>query len=42
MREELLKELEAEYGLIRAMNERTENIRKEKIRTEHPEIFFFF
>ena len=39
MREELLKELEAEYGLIRAMNERTENIRKEKIRTEHPEIF---
>ena len=38
MREELLKELETEYDRIRAENERTEDARKEKIRTERPEI----
>ena len=38
MREDLLRELEAEYDQIRAENERTERARKEKIRTEQPEI----
>ena len=38
MREDLLTELETEYDQIRAENERTENARKEKIRTEQPEI----
>ena len=38
MREELLKELEAEYEQIRAENERTENARKERIRNQQPEI----
>ena len=38
MREELLTELETEYERIRAENERTENARKEKIRTEQPGI----
>jgi len=38
MREDLLRELEAEYDQIRAENERTERVRKEKIRTEQPEI----
>ena len=39
MREELLRELETEYEQIRAENERLENDRKEKIRTEQPEIY---
>ena len=39
MREEMLKELETEYDRIRAENELTENDRKKKIRTEHPEIY---
>ena len=39
MREELLRELEAEYEQIRAENERLERARKEKIRTEQPEIY---
>lgn len=38
MREELLKELEAEYEQIRAENERTEYARKEQIRKAYPEI----
>ena len=38
MREELLRELETEYEQIRAENERLENDRKKKIRTEQPEI----
>lgn len=38
MREKLLKELETEYDRIRAQNERTEDTRREKIRTEYPEI----
>ena len=38
MREELLNELENEYELIRAENERTEAARRERIRTEQPEI----
>ena len=39
MREDLLQELETEYSLLRADNERTEELRKERIRTEQPEIF---
>ena len=39
MREELLLELENEYARLRADNERAEELRKEKIRTEHPEIY---
>lgn len=39
MREDLLKELEEEYGLVRAENERREAERKEKIRLEQPEIY---
>jgi DNA replication protein DnaC len=39
MREDLLRELETEYDRIRAENERTEKARKEKIRTEQPEIY---
>ena len=38
MREDLLKELESEYEQIRAANEREEELRREKIRTEEPEI----
>ena len=38
MREDLLKELENEYEQIRSMNAQTESARKEKIRTEYPEI----
>ena len=38
MREDLLQELENEYGQIRAKNERTEAERKERIRKEFPEI----
>ncbi len=38
MREDLLQELEIEYGQIRAENERMEAERKEKIRKEFPEI----
>ncbi len=39
MREDLLQELETEYSRLRADNERTEELRKERIRTEQPEIF---
>jgi DNA replication protein DnaC len=39
MREDLLRELEAEYDQIRAENERAETARKEKIRNECPEIY---
>ena len=39
MREELLLELENEYGQLRAENEREEVRRLEKIRTEQPEIY---
>lgn len=39
MREDLLREVETEYDQIRTENERTEKNRKEKIRTEYPEIF---
>lgn len=39
MREDLLQELETEYARLRAENERTEEIRKERIRSEQPEIF---
>jgi len=39
MREDLLREVEAEYDRIRAENERTEKARKEKIRTEYPGIY---
>ena len=38
MREDLLKELESEYEQIRAANEREEEARREKIRTDEPEI----
>ena len=38
MREDLLKELEAEYEQIRSDNERTEMERKERIRRDYPEI----
>lgn len=38
MREDLLQELEIEYGQIRAENERMEAERKERIRKEFPEI----
>ena len=38
MREDLLKELEDEYLQIRAANEREEDARRRKIRTEEPEI----
>lgn len=38
MREDLLKELEDEFNLIRAENERTEILRKEEIRRMAPEI----
>ena len=38
MREDLLKELEAEYDRIRSENERTEIERKERIRREYPDI----
>ena len=39
MREDLLREVEAEYDRIRAETERTEKNRKEKIRTEYPGIY---
>ena len=39
MREDLLRELETEYDQIRVENEGLENARKEKIRTEYPEIY---
>lgn len=39
MREDLLQELETEYSRLRADNERTEELRIERIRTEQPEIF---
>ncbi len=39
MREELLKELEAEYADLRLKNERTEIARKEEIRRTQPEIY---
>lgn len=39
MREDLLRELEREYEQIRSANEQEENRRKEKIRTEKPEIY---
>ena len=39
MREDLLIELENEYARQRAENERTEEIRKEKIRIEQPQIY---
>ena len=39
MREDLLNELENEYAQLRADNERTEEIRKEKIRMEQPHIY---
>lgn len=38
MHEDLLKELEIEYGQIRAENEREEALRKDRIRREFPEI----
>ena len=38
MREDLLKELEDEFNLIRTENERTEILRKEEIRRMAPEI----
>lgn len=38
MREDLLKEIEQEYDQIRSANEREEERRLEKIRTEQPEI----
>lgn len=39
MREDLLTELENEYAQLRADNERTEEMRKEKIRMEQPRIY---
>lgn len=39
MREDLLNELENEYAQLRAENERTEEMRKEKIRMEQPHIY---
>ena len=39
MREDLLNELENEYAQLRADNERTEEMRKEKIRMEQPHIY---
>ena len=39
MREDLLTELENEYAQLRADNERTEDMRKEKIRMEQPRIY---
>ena len=39
MREDLLNELENEYAQLRADNERTEEMRKEKIRMEQPRIY---
>ena len=39
MREDLLNELENEYAQLRADNERTEAMRKEKIRMEQPQIY---
>ena len=39
MREDLLNELENEYARLRADNERTEEMRKEKIRMEQPRIY---
>ena len=39
MREDLLREIETEYSLIRAQNEREETRRREQIRNEQPEIF---
>ena len=39
MREDLLNELENEYAQLRADNERTEEMRKEKIRIEQPHIY---
>lgn len=39
MREDLLIELENEYAQLRADNERTEEMRKEKIRIEQPRIY---
>ena len=39
MREDLLNELENEYAPLRADNERTEEMRKEKIRMEQPRIY---
>ncbi len=38
MREDLLKELEAEYETRRDRNEREENARREKIRNDYPQI----
>ena len=38
MREDLLKELESEYEQIRAANEQEEAFRRERIRTQEPEI----
>ena len=38
MREDLLKELEAEFETRRAINEREENARREKIRNNYPQI----
>ena len=39
MREDLLKELEAEYDQLRSENEREEIRRKEQIRKEHPDLY---
>ena len=39
MREDLITELENEYERIRSENEQTEAARREKIRTEEPEIY---